>query len=236
MKKFLAIVLILISIVFGIAYISYEAVILEKINEGLKDSFKTSARLNGLRLNIFDSSLLVNDLIIENPKGFTNKNFVELKALSIKMPLFEQSKSKLVVESLSLEGLSIELAFEQSEINGNIMKESKEKKDSDILYPEVMFQTIKISGLKLLINFNGKISNLDVPDLILNNLLIQKDPNPPISNAIKQILQKVKVHCKKAYLEKYRSKLHQIIEDKTKQKISEIKTKLGNKLKNLLKF
>ncbi|MCJ8347201.1 hypothetical protein MJH12_16795 [bacterium] len=236
MKKVIAILLGLVIFASGIFYISYESIILEQINQSLRDSFTTEAHLSALKLDIFDSSILINDLIIENPKGFTNKNFIELKSLELKMPLFEQSKSRIVVNSLDLSGLSIELAFEQSEINGNILKKKPAVKDSQTMYPELLIQNLKITGLKLSVNFKGKISHLDVPDLILKDLLIHKDPAPPLNNAIRQILQKVKAHCKKAYLEKYRSKLHQIIEDKTKEKLDQIKEKIGNKFKKFLKF
>lgn len=236
MKKIFGIGLVLVIVSLGIAYISYEAVILEKVNEGLKNSFKTSAHLDGLKMDIFDSSVKLNGLVVENPKNFSNKNFLELGNLAIKMPLFEQSETRLNVEYLNLDQLTIELAFEQSELNGDVIKKSESPKEGSKLYPEVMIKQVKISNLKLLVNFKGKISKLDVPDLVLTDLLIQKDPAPPLKNAIKQILYKIKEHCKTAYIEKYRSKLHQVIEDKTKEKINEIKGKIGDKLKGLLKF
>ncbi|MCO4783999.1 MAG: hypothetical protein KC646_16850 [Candidatus Cloacimonetes bacterium] len=236
MKKFIGVVFVLLVVSLGVAYISYEAVILKKVNEGLNDSFKTNAHLDNLKVDLFDSSVKLNGLTVENPSNFTNKNFIDLNQLDIKMPLFEQSETRLNVDHLNLDHLTIELAFEQSGINGNVLKDTDTPKKEDKLYPEVMFKQIKISNLKLLVNFKGKISKLDVPDLVLNDLLIQKDPAPPIKNAVKQILHKIKDHCKKAYVEKYRSQIHQVIEDKTKEKIDEIKGKIGDKLKGFLKF
>jgi hypothetical protein len=235
-KKILGIVLVLAVISLGIVYISYEAIILQKVNEGLKDSFKTGAYLDGLTVDIFDSSIKLSGLVVENPENFSNKNFFQLKQLAIKMPLFEQSEIRLNVDYLNLDDLTIELAFEQSELNGNVLKDSKPQEKDGKLYPEVLFKKIRVSNLKLLVNFKGKISTLDVPDLVLKDLLIQKDPAPPITSAIQQILHKIKDHCKKTYLEKYRSKIHQVIEDKTKEKLNKIKGKIGDKLKGLFKF
>ncbi|MBT3785920.1 hypothetical protein HOF92_13175 [bacterium] len=229
MKKIVVFLVILISLGIVAFYLLLEPLLLRALNEGLDKTFQTQAQLNEVKLEVGESKLSLKGLAIASPDGFQRKEFLQLGEGSIQIQPSSLFEDTVIIEELDFENLSLQIAYDGSKINTEVLAPLPEKKEKIDWNKELLIRELNITGLKLFVRVPGKEREVEIPDIRIENLRVGKSPFPPMVHAIRQILDRILKEALKKYKEKYVTDLKDKLKQKVKEKVlDKVKLKLQN--------
>lgn len=169
-------VAILVIIIVGIFYFFGNHLIKAGIETGGTKALKVGVSVGSVDLSLLGGSVAIKELVVENPKGYENKNLLELGSGEVKTKISALLGNPAVIQQIKLDNVNVVL--EQKGLSNNIQ---------DVL------NALPPAGEK---SGEGGGKKLKVDELVLNNITVKAKllPIPGKSDTVTLHLTPITMH------------------------------------------
>lgn len=218
--------------------------------EYAKNLLKTPVTISQFRSDLFDKSLNIDFVEVQNPPNFKNKNALSLDHFSVKVGAFDNDL--IVVDTLIFDGLTFVLEQNSTTVNLTQLLDNLEKKSTDATpsgknnnadegQQRIKIKRFEVNNVNLKVATKWLNTTIKVANISTSNL--GGESGSKLNDIGKQIAEEVfqtlKRTLEKAGIEAGKKKIEQSLRRKIKQKLgieNGIDTKeLQDKARGLLK-
>ena len=239
-KKIIAVVIVLLILGF---YFGRNYLVKAAVEESGNYALGTETSLGSANLSLTGGSLELNDYVIPNPDGFSDKKFFTLKSAYIQVDNGSLMGDEVVIESLVIDG--IHMNIEQIDTKGNYLSYFQHLKSLNLTSSEESEQNIKIKhtavrniSLETSISIMGQ--NAAKGSAKLENFTLENlggDKGASATKLMTDIFKAIfsKTSTKVSNLPNIDpAKLKEDAKEKLNEEVDKAKEDAENKLKNLL--
>lgn len=237
MYKFFLVSLMMIVVVLSMVFFGLDFAVAAAARKGMESFLKTGSKLESVKVNLLDSSIVLKGLQINNPPELGEGYLLAVDNIKADVALFTLLEDTVVLPQIHLQGLTLNVVGTEYGWNTDVFEEDifSESADDRSKEGQKKFRTEKVvlSPLRVNLSYGGKSFDIELAEIVLTELGTASSPDRLVLAILQQSLRAIMKELRQNHRQHFENRLKEDVKATIRQKADELKETFRQQLQKI---
>lgn len=236
MYKFFIVLLMIGCVVLGLIFFGLDFAAATAVRKGMESFLKTGAKLESVKVNLFDSSALLKGFQINHPPELGEGCLASVDSIKADFALFTLLEDTVVLPQIHLQGLTLNVVGTEYGWNTDVFEEDVFSEGTDGPregQKKFSVKKVLISPLRVNLSYGDKSFDIEMDEIVLTEIGEASSPGRLLLTVSQQVLRAVMNDLRQNHRQHFENRLKEDIKSTIKQKADELKEIFRQRLQKI---